>query len=200
MRCGDVFEQRTKLKINSNDSAQLMSDKENYNIIFFFFSTSFPHLQIGLENIPPATLLFLAVNSINYFYDPLERPVSDVCVSAASIIIGRQWIRLVAASFWHLNDMHLYYNMSSFIWKGKLLEPQLGTPLFAAMCLIFGVISNALYVAVAAALTHFFHMPEQFYSCAAGFSAVLFALKVVMQQSLPPDAHAIFLGLKMPSK
>ena len=90
--------------------------------------------------------------------------------------------RLFWACFYHVNDMHVYYNMSSFIWKGMRLEPMLGTKVnciclkdqrFAWLILVIGVVSNCLMVLTSVILQRSGFSD----SCAVGFSAVLFGTR-----------------------
>lgn len=38
------------------------------------------------------------------------------------IIYRREWIRLLASTVIHADDMHLYYNMISFLWKVRIFD------------------------------------------------------------------------------
>lgn len=89
---------------------------------------------------------------------------------------------------------------SSLIYKGRTLEPQLGTKKFLVLNLLFALFSNVLYVTVGVILAKTNIMEQEFFTCAAGFSAVLFALKVVLQRNTPEGAQAHFMGIPMPSK
>ena len=115
--------------------------------------------------------------------------------------------RSFAAAFTHADEVHLYYNMSSLIYKGYLLErwvlislaPSAARahsrslaltrahsfarphryPTLKLLLLVLElvVVSSLIYVGVAA-LVPGLQLME---SCAVGFSAVLFGLKVVLQ-------------------
>lgn len=70
------------------------------------------------------------------------------------------------------------------------LEPRLGTARFATVIGSLVVGSSAVYCAlqyVAAQLLG----PSHLHTCAAGFSCVLFGLKVIMQSTSPPS-HSLF--------
>ncbi|KAL6064388.1 Rhomboid-related protein 4 [Balamuthia mandrillaris] len=154
--------------------------------------------RIGVDNIPPCTLFFAAANVfVHYFVHQVS--LGEVCIGSAAVWAeglfgaGSAWQRLWLASFFHVDDMHLYYNMSSFLWKGVLLEPLFGTPHFAMMIVLFVIISNVMMVGGSFLLMEFFGIAGPFYSCAVGFSAVLFALKVVATYHSPsPTSTYVF--------
>jgi hypothetical protein len=41
----------------------------------------------------------------------------------APISQGREWERLLWSGLLHADDMHIYYNMASFLWKARLPTP-----------------------------------------------------------------------------
>lgn len=80
------------------------------------------------------------------------------------------------------------------------MEPRLGSPRFAALLLELLLLSHCLVVAASAAASSL--IPEYRYlwfsSCAVGFSAVIFALKVVLFHDSP--GHSSVLGFTLPTK
>ena len=50
--------------------------------------------------------------------------------------------RLLLAAFFHMDEMHLVYNMISFLWKGVELEPAMGSKVGA--CTI-AIVINSLH-------------------------------------------------------
>jgi rhomboid domain-containing protein 1 len=155
--------------------------------------------SIGLENIPPTTLFFLIINTIIYYLDPLLLNLNEVCILPYKIIFHNEWKRLFLASFYHVDDIHLYYNMISLIWKGRFLEPILNTKRFAIVIIILGVLSNFLLVGISFLLFYFTKNEEIIYTCSIGFSSILFALKVIIT-NLTPNTPTSFLGITMESK
>jgi membrane associated rhomboid family serine protease len=69
-------------------------------------------------------------------------------------VFAGEWWRLLAAPLLHVDDLHLYYNMASFLVKGAQLEPQMGSRKFAALLARLAVGAAALHAALAAALAH----------------------------------------------
>ena len=45
--------------------------------------------------------------------------VGDICVSYYGVVVYKEYIRLILSGFYHLSDMHLYYNMVSLLYKGS---------------------------------------------------------------------------------
>lgn len=50
----------------------------------------------------------------------------DVCISGEVILHQRKYKHLVLSAIEHADDMHLYYNMVSFLIKGRTLEQRWG--------------------------------------------------------------------------
>ena len=148
--------------------------------------------RTGIGNIPPVTLGFLALNSAIYMRIlRVVRHVGDACVSFHHIWKPRQWKRLVLASFVHLDDMHLYFNMVSFLWKGRTLERRYGSRKFFIIVMVFAVLSQVLLTVLNRVLATLFWNQSYLTSCAAGFSAVIFALKVLTTQNMWEESVGI---------
>ncbi|GBG26465.1 Rhomboid-related protein 4 [Hondaea fermentalgiana] len=144
---------------------------------------------------PPVTLGLMGLQGWLFMNPPpfLDR-VSDVCMSAFSVIQMGELYRIIAASLFHLDAYHLYYNMSSFLVKGVALEQRLGSPLMLAMTLGLLVATNIIHLALSVAL-------DDWMTCSLGFSGVLFALKVIVTYDLQdPNQDAYFYGIRLPSK
>lgn len=196
--------------------------------------------SIGLENIPPITLLFLGANLAvhldilptitPYFNEACLTPwnvlVSSSCsywketiikvdflwatttlasvpfkyetyVSFFDIILPmipamvwscvqfscqnlHEYHRLFWSALFHASDMHLYYNLSSWLYKGRLLEPRIGSEMFLFTTIFCLLGSSVLYVGISWILFHYAPgLAGSYHSCAVGFSAVLFGIKVI---------------------
>ena len=75
--------------------------------------------------------------------------------------------------------------MASFLWKGISLERSLGTAGFLYVLAVFSVLTNIILVALDMLFANVFGDPSYLYTCAAGFSGVIFALKVLTTYNLP---------------
>ncbi|RYY82164.1 rhomboid family intramembrane serine protease, partial [archaeon] len=161
---------------------------------------------------PPVTLGLLAMNIIAhihpdpYFLDYSLTNVRQNCIWPSLIVSSLTnnhsilWNRIVLAGFMHADDMHLYYNMLSLLWKGVQLEQQFGSFQFGILVVYSLLASHILLVVmsyVVYAVTQNIHI-SSYDSCAIGFSAVLFSLKYVLNQNSP--AYTSILGFQVPSK
>lgn len=81
-----------------------------------------------------------------------------------------------------------------------MLEPRLGPIKFAGLLLELLLLSHGLVVGVSAVASHL--VPEYSYlwlsTCSIGFSAVIFALKVVLQHNAP--GYSSLFGFTLPTK
>lgn len=151
--------------------------------------------RTGLSNIPPVTLGFLALNSAIYLRVlRFARSVGDACVSFRYVWKLKQWRRLFLASFFHLDDMHLYFNMVSFIWKGRTLERRYGSRKFFIIVAMFALLSQILLIILNRVLSVMLWDKSYLSSCAVGFSAVIFGLKVLATQNMWEESVSV-LGI-----
>ncbi|GIX91679.1 rhomboid-related protein 4 [Caerostris extrusa] len=133
---------------------------------------------IGYENIPPVTLGTIALQVaifLRIFKLPWSK-LSHVCVSAYNVWTKKEYSRLIYAAFEHADDWHLYYNMLSFVIKGRTLERRFGSIKFAYIIAVFTVLTNIVLVTLNAITMKHLNFNDQ---CAVGFSGVIFALKVL---------------------
>jgi len=166
--------------------------------------------QAGLNRIGPATGLVMAL-CVGIFYLPAFLPFphelflallpTNACIGSRAVWEHMQWHRLVIAPLVHADEMHLVYNMGSLLWKGMQLEQRMGTKRFGLLLVMFTLLSSVLMVVGSVALAQFLHISSFYYECAVGFSAVLFALKVVLFYESPNSYHQVsFLPFLVPGK
>lgn len=115
---------------------------------------------------------YLCIFQVAIFLRLVDLPwnVMDVCVSADAILRKRQWKRLVISTFDHADDMHLYYNMVSFLWKGLFLERKYGSKKFCVIIGTFSLLCSLTYVALSELASRIFDDYGYSYQCAVGFS------------------------------
>ncbi|XP_067851207.1 rhomboid-related protein 4 isoform X2 [Heptranchias perlo] len=133
--------------------------------------------QVGFDNIPPVTLITMALN-VFLFLSPMK-PLLGVCISVHETWNRQDWKRLFYSPFHHADDSHLYFNMVSLLYKGIQLEQRLGNRWFAYMLSVFSVMTGVVYLVLEMLLTELMNDHSYKVQCAVGFSGVLFALKVV---------------------
>lgn len=139
--------------------------------------------HVGLDNIPPVTLAALGLNAYLYLF-PVASSMK-VCVSVDQACRLKDWRRLLLSPLHHADDMHLYFNMVSLLWKGMRLERRLGGPVFLYVLSVFSVLTGLVYLLLEAALTELTQDYSYSMQCAVGFSGVLFGLKVLVNHYFP---------------
>ena len=125
--------------------------------------------------------------------------IDGSCISFQRVVLQREWIRLVFASFIHLDSWHLYYNMASFIWKARTLENYYGSGYFVYLIAVFSVLTSLVYVGINYLIVELFNSYTAAVSCAAGFSGVIFALKVLTTH-LEPGGTQWIMGIPIPKQ
>ncbi|XP_066993458.2 rhomboid-related protein 4 [Anabrus simplex] len=156
--------------------------------------------NVGVTTIPPVTLFTIAGQVLLYvgtFSVPWEK--WDVCISTDKVLSGHEFKRLFLSTFEHGDDMHLYYNMISFLIKGRSLEPRYGSTNFAFLLVILCSMTNIGYVLLGQACAHLFQDPYYLHTCAIGFSGVIFALKVLTSYEAPASTTMV-AGTPVPTR
>lgn len=156
----------------------------------------------GSNEFFPVTLGVLAVNIAAYLRPGhISWPsLSEACISVKGVWFHQQWKRLVFSPFIHVSDLHLYYNMASFMWKAISLEKRFGSGYFLYMIGVFSVATGALYLAINYFLAELLDQWSYMNSCAVGFSGVLFALKIVTTHLHPGGVTMIMGFFPVPMK
>ncbi|XP_076651458.1 rhomboid-related protein 4 [Halictus rubicundus] len=156
--------------------------------------------NFGIDKIPPATLVTI-LGQVLLYVGVIKVPwnAEEVCISALKVFKHKNWKSFVMSSFEHGSDMHLYYNMVSLILKGSYLEPMYGTMNFILLLSTLTVGCSAMYASLGYALMQLTGDYAYYTQCAIGFSAVLFALKVIVVCEEQDRTHNIG-GYRVPSK
>ncbi|XP_065659649.1 rhomboid-related protein 4 isoform X1 [Hydra vulgaris] len=156
-------------------------------------------LQIGVDHIPPITLATLVLNVAVFLQlFPFMSTVEKACTSNFNVFHKGEWQRLIYSSFYHLDDMHLYFNMVSFIWKGRNLERHMKRSQYLVLLALFSVLTQVVMLLLNSILSFIFTNDVYLHSCAAGFSAVIFALKVLTTHN-SIDNETV-MGIVVPSR
>lgn len=157
--------------------------------------------NIGFNRIPPVTLSFIGINVAVYLGLLNDLPsLGKACVSAQHVWFNGDWKRLLFAAFYHLNDFHLYFNMTSFVWKGISLEGRMGSSKFLYILAVFTVLTNVVLVGLDLALANITGNFSYIHTCAAGFSGVIFALKVLTTYNLPSGVSMVMGMFPVPMR
>lgn len=108
--------------------------------------------------------------------------------------------RIILSSLIHVDDIHLYYNMISLVWKGIHLEKRIGSAAYLKLVVYSLLCSHTLLVIMAFSLDQLAFSPHisGFHSCAVGFSAVLFSLKYVWNMQSAGTSNVA--GMSVPTQ
>ncbi|XP_041353088.1 rhomboid-related protein 4-like [Gigantopelta aegis] len=162
-------------------------------------------MNVGVYNIPPVTLTLIAAQVVIYIkliehvlqYFP---SANAVCISTYLLYYHSQWKRLFLSPFYHADDMHLYFNMVSLLWKGMMLEKMFRSTYFAFLVAVFTVATGMVYVILSMLMDGLMDDHRYSTSCAIGFSGVLFAMKVLTTHYTPSGLHYAFGFIPVPSR
>ena len=156
------------------------------------------------EQFFPVTLGVLALNIVTHLRPRGFRvpwpSVQQACISVKGVWFDGQWKRLFTSPFVHTSDYHLYYNMVSFMWKAATLERHFGSVYFTYMVCVFSVATGLVYLSIHYVLAEFLDQWSHIQSCAVGFSAVIFALKVVTTHLQPAGVSLIMGFIPVPTR
>ncbi|KOC71007.1 Rhomboid domain-containing protein 1 [Habropoda laboriosa] len=157
-------------------------------------------LNFGVDKIPPATLITI-IGQVLLYVGLIKVPwnAEEVCISAIKVFKYYDWNSFIVSNFEHGSDMHLYYNMISLILKGSYLEPMYGAMNFVTLLAIFSLGCSAMYAGLGYGLMQLTGDYGYYTQCAIGFSAVLFALKVLLVCEEHDRIHDVG-GFRVPSK
>ncbi|XP_067668931.1 rhomboid-related protein 4-like isoform X1 [Haliotis asinina] len=159
-------------------------------------------MNVGVHRIPPVTLALIAAQTAIFLnFVPQYFPsATAVCMSTYLVYYHKQWKRLILGTFFHADDMHLYFNMSSLLMKGLTLEKRFGSVYFAYLVAVFTGLTSLTYVGLNMFLENAMEDHTYSTSCAVGFSGVLFALKVLTTHYTPPGLHYALGFIPVPSR
>ncbi|XP_033761124.1 rhomboid-related protein 4-like [Pecten maximus] len=161
-------------------------------------------MRMGIHTIPAVTLatvvlqvaIFLQLGDLPRWFGPPR----SVCMSAYKVWYKGNWKLLILASLTHADDIHLYYNMASMLWKGKQLENRFKSLYFAFLLAVFTILCGVVLIGLNMALTFFTDDQSYELTCAVGFSGVLFALKVLVSYYSPRGTQYILGFIPVPTR
>lgn len=152
---------------------------------------------------PPVTAALIASNTVIYlrpsFLRHLIPPIDEVLFNPHLILKNKDLKRFFLSAFYHLGEPHLVFNMFSLLWKGLHLESSMGSLQFATMIASLLALSQSITLVLSKSLLVFFDYHRSYYfEYAAGFSGVLFAMKVVLNSQ--SDDYTNVYGVLVPSR
>ncbi|OQU86733.1 hypothetical protein SORBI_3003G136000 [Sorghum bicolor] len=133
---------------------------------------------------PPVTAALLAANALIYLrpgaLDGILPSLTRVSFNPWLIIEYGDLVRFFLSPFYHLSESHLFYNMTSLLWKGIQLETSMGSVEFASMVAALLGLSQGITLLLSKGLLLLGDYTAYYNQYAVGFSGVLFAMKVVL--------------------
>ena len=166
-------------------------------------------LQLGQQIMnsdhkPPVTLALIA-GQVALHYNVLPGPadsVADLCFLPARILSAGLSSSTLRRLFWspllHGSDVHLLYNMLSFLLHGATLERKMGSERFGLALVALTLLSQMSELAIAVAARELFNYDGWLSECGIGFSGVIFALKVLLTFNAP--GTLMFQGFQIPAR
>ena len=148
-----------------------------------------------IEPLYPVTLSFISFTigvRVGLFKDLLS-------LEEAWFLHG-VWKRLLFAAVFHLDDFQLCYTMVSFLWKGISVERRMGSLKFLYILAVFNISTNAALLSLDLALAIITGNLSCIYTCAPGFSGVIFALKVLTTYNLPSGGSVVMGMFPVPMR
>ena len=163
--------------------------------------------QIGVDNIPPVTLftlvlcvaLHLGTTTNQDFLPsfsslPAQSVLSPVLSLFGSLLAAKAvtynfstmggvygYQRGVLCQLFHADDWHLYYNMCSWMYKGRTMELIVGTDAMIIFVLLATLCTPLCYILLCYLATSFgFASTLGVNANVIGFSGVLFCIKVIV--------------------
>ncbi|KAK9804862.1 hypothetical protein WJX72_008960 [[Myrmecia] bisecta] len=126
--------------------------------------------------------------------------IQQACLHPYKVLEGLQVSRLFWSVFLHADETHLFYNMSSLLWKGAQLETAMGPLNFLRLVAELLAMSNVIFVTICKLIAVAFpdYAYTYFNTCAVGFSGVLFAMKVVLSHQ--SSGWSSIYGIPLPNK
>lgn len=116
-----------------------------------------------------------------------------IAIMPYNIIAGKYLWTFVTSIFMHGSFFHLFVNMMSLYFVGRLLERILGTKRYFSFYIIAGIFSGLLFVASA------YIFPADMMSYAVGASGALFGL-IGLLIILTPDLPVYMMFIPIPIK
>lgn len=155
-------------------------------------------MNLGISTIPRVTLITIIAQVLLYLgviHPPWDK--WDICISGEKVLKGKNYKSLLFSAFEHADDMHLYYNMISYMIKGRSLENRYGSTNYAFFLGVISILTGVMYIALgqfgAFMLNDLYYLRQ----CAIGFSGVIFALKVITSCE-EPEGNTMLHGMVVP--
>jgi len=173
-----------------------------------FMLMMFMGLVQRIQNLPykpPVTLALMAVMAALHFLPREFGVLASLDHSAfwpEAIVHAGEWHRLWISALLHAGHTHLYYNLTSFLYKGVVLEAAMGSEPFAGLVVAALILSQGLFLAASLYVAPALGFHDAPYVRTVGWSGVIFALKVLVNGNGVAEGNQLglaqVLGLNLP--
>ncbi|KAF2075282.1 hypothetical protein CYY_003411 [Polysphondylium violaceum] len=124
--------------------------------------------------------------------------VRDVCFSPYYFSSFRHVYTIITSSYFHINALHLLFNMMSFVGLGSNVEKaKCGSLLFLYLVLFFGIFIGFMILGLSY-LLFTLGFNTAYYSCHIGLSGIVFALLEI--ECYGDYNRRLFASINIPSK
>ncbi|EGG18801.1 methionyl-tRNA synthetase beta subunit [Cavenderia fasciculata] len=153
-----------------------MSDNSNTTSTTSTTSRIVESFQSWIKNIPFITRIILYTCVTLFLLDSVLSFFPTV-LCYLSFNIYESW-RLITSTLFHINLLHLLFNMMAFIPFSTLLENSCGSVLYGYLMLVFMITSSLMAVIISNTI-YWIDPTAISYSCTIGLSGVVFLLVTV---------------------
>ncbi|CAO2203253.1 unnamed protein product [Urochloa humidicola] len=133
---------------------------------------------------PPVTAALLAANVLIFLRPgPLHRilpRINDIAFNYQLFVRFMLLENFFLSPFYHLNEVHLFGNMTFLLWTGVPLERSMGSAEFASMVAALLGLSQGIAVLLSQCLSLLGDSTAYYDHHTIGFSGVLFGMKTVL--------------------
>ncbi|KAK5577435.1 hypothetical protein RB653_002376 [Dictyostelium firmibasis] len=135
-----------------------------------------------LDTLPFTTRFFFILCVILFLIEKIiQIQLSSVCFSPRllSLDFVHNFYKMIISNFFHLDLLHILFNMLSFIPLGTVLEKnKFGSLRFFYIVLLFGALIPMMAF-ILSLVSNYLEIGYSFYSCSVGFSGCVFALLTI---------------------
>ncbi|KAN0003563.1 hypothetical protein ACTFIZ_009735 [Dictyostelium cf. discoideum] len=135
-----------------------------------------------LDTLPLMTRFFFILCIILFLIQIIfQIQIFSICFSPKLLSMDfiNNFYKMIISNFFHLNLLHILFNMLSFIPLGTVLERnKFGSLLFFYLILLFSVLISMMNF-ILSLVGYYLDIGYSYYSCSVGFSGCIFALLTI---------------------
>lgn len=140
------------------------------------------------QNVATITSILILFQMVLFYHFNF---LSDGALIPIYVLEYQQYYRVISSIFLHVDQIHLYFNMISLISRGNSIEQIRGIIYYMKLIVGLAISSNLIYISIVYCL-HLADISNLYYIPVAGFSGVLFGLKMIYDLDFAPEYQVIF--------